>query len=73
LDPGRAGPGGRRGAARWRPRSAPRSDSTVYNAKTFHQAASTSVTYYLNAQWTSGADSGDKSENSRLICTFYPD
>ena len=48
-------------------------DSTIYNAKTFHQAASTSVTYYLNAKWTAGAGSGDQAENSRLICIFYPD
>ncbi len=53
--------------------SNPDYDSTVYNAKTFHQAASTSVTYYLNSQWVAGADNGDKSENSRLICIFYPD
>jgi len=48
-------------------------DSTIYNAKTFHQAARTSITYYLNAKWVAGNDTGDKSENSRLICIFYPD
>jgi hypothetical protein len=48
-------------------------DSTVYNAKTFHQAANTSVTYYLDGKWLAGNDTGDKNENSRLICIFYPD
>ncbi len=47
-------------------------DSTVYHAKSYAQAANTTVTYYLDAKWVAGNDTGDKSENSRMICIFYP-
>lgn len=53
--------------------SNPDYDSTIYNGKSFAQAANATVTYYLDAQWVAGNNSGDKSENSRMICIFYPD
>jgi hypothetical protein len=48
-------------------------DFTVSHGRSFSQAAGTTQTYRLSGQMLSGANVGDKIENSRLICTFIPD
>lgn len=48
-------------------------DFTVSHGRSFSQAAGQTRTYRLSGQMLSGAGSGDKIENSRLICTFIPD
>jgi hypothetical protein len=48
-------------------------DFTVSHGRSFSQPAGTTRTYRLSGQMLSGAASGDKIENSRLICTFIPD
>ncbi len=48
-------------------------DFTVSHGRSFSQAAGQTRTYRLSGQMLSGANSGDKIENSRLICTFIPD
>jgi hypothetical protein len=53
--------------------SNPDVDFTLSHGRAFSQAAGTTVTYRLSGQMLSGANSGDKIENSRLICTFIPD
>ncbi len=48
-------------------------DFTVSHGRAFHQNAGVTRTYRLSGRMTSGANSGDAIENSRLICTFIPD
>lgn len=48
-------------------------DFTVSHGRSFSQSAGQTRTYRLSGQMLSGANSGDKIENSRLICTFIPD
>lgn len=48
-------------------------DFTVSHGRSFSQAAGQTRTYRLSGQMLSGANTGDKIENSRLICTFIPD
>jgi hypothetical protein len=53
--------------------SNPDVDFTVSHGTSFVQPAGTTRTYRLTGQVLNGANSGDKIENSRLICTFIPD
>jgi hypothetical protein len=53
--------------------SNPDVDFTVSHGRSFSQAAGQTKTYRLSGQMLSGANVGDKIENSRLICTFIPD
>jgi hypothetical protein len=53
--------------------SNPDVDFTVSHGRAFHQAGGTTSTYYLSGRMLNGAGTGDKIENSRLICTFIPD
>jgi hypothetical protein len=53
--------------------SNPDVDFTVSHGRAFAQPGGTTRTYYLSGQMLSGASTGDKIENSRLICTFIPD
>lgn len=48
-------------------------DFTVSHGRAFSQPGGTARTYYLSGQMLSGANVGDKIENSRMICTFIPD
>lgn len=48
-------------------------DFTVSHGRSFTQPGGTTRTYRLSGKMLSGANSGDKIENSRLICTFIPD
>jgi hypothetical protein len=48
-------------------------DFTVSHGRSFSQPGGTTRTYRLSGQMLSGANLGDKIENSRLICTFIPD
>jgi hypothetical protein len=48
-------------------------DFTVSHGRSFSQSAGQTRTYRLSGQMLSGANAGDKIENSRLICTFIPD
>ena len=48
-------------------------DFTVSHGRAFHQNAGVTRTYRLSGRMTTGANSGDAIENSRLICTFIPD
>lgn len=48
-------------------------DFTVSHGRSFSQPAGTTRTYRLSGQMLSGAGTGDKIENSRMICTFIPD
>jgi hypothetical protein len=53
--------------------SNPDVDFTVSHGRAFAQPGGTTTTYYLSGKMLSGAGTGDKIENSRLICTFIPD
>jgi hypothetical protein len=53
--------------------SNPDVDFTVSHGRAFTQPSGTTRTYRLSGKMTSGANLGDKIENSRLICTFIPD
>jgi hypothetical protein len=53
--------------------SNPDVDFTVSHGRSFSQPGGTTRTYRLSGQMLSGANVGDKIENSRLICTFIPD
>jgi hypothetical protein len=48
-------------------------DFTVSHGRSFSQPGGTTRTYRLSGQMINGANTGDKIENSRLICTFIPD
>lgn len=48
-------------------------DFTVSHGRSFSQTAGQTRTYRLSGQMLSGANDGDKIENSRIICTFIPD
>jgi hypothetical protein len=48
-------------------------DFTVSHGRAFAQPGGTTRTYYLSGKMLNGANTGDKIENSRLICTFIPD
>lgn len=48
-------------------------DFTVSHGRSFSQPGGTTRTYRLSGRMLNGANSGDKIENSRLICTFIPD
>lgn len=52
--------------------SNPDVDFTVSHGRAFAQAGGTTRTYRLSGKMLSGANTGDKIENSRLICTFIP-
>lgn len=53
--------------------SNPDVDFTVSHGRAFNQPGNTTRTYYLSGRMVNGAGTGDKIENSRLICTFIPD
>lgn len=53
--------------------SNPDVDFTVSHGRSFSQPGGTTRTYRLSGRMVNGASSGDKIENSRLICTFIPD
>jgi hypothetical protein len=53
--------------------SNPDVDFTISHGVAFTQPGGTTRTYRLSGKVLSGASSGDKIENSRLICTFIPD
>jgi hypothetical protein len=53
--------------------SNPDVDFTVSHGRSFSQSSGQTRTYRLSGQMLSGANAGDKIENSRLICTFIPD
>jgi hypothetical protein len=53
--------------------SNPDVDFTISHGVAFTQPGGTTRTYRLSGMVVSGANTGDKVENSRLICTFIPD
>ena len=53
--------------------SNPDVDFTISHGVAFAQPGGTTRTYRLSGKVVSGANTGDKVENSRLICTFIPD
>ena len=53
--------------------SNPDVDFTVSHGVAFTQPGGTTRTYRLSGRVVSGANTGDKVENSRMICTFIPD
>lgn len=48
-------------------------DFTVSHGRSFTQPGGTTRTYRLSGKMLNGVSTGDKIENSRLICTFIPD
>lgn len=48
-------------------------DFTVSHGRSFSQPGGTTRTYRLSGRMLNGVSTGDKIENSRLICTFIPD
>lgn len=53
--------------------SNPDVDFTVSHGRSFSQPGGTTRTYRLSGKMLNGVSTGDKIENSRLICTFIPD
>jgi hypothetical protein len=53
--------------------SNPDVDFTISHGVAFAQPGGTTRTYRLSGKVVSGANTGDKVENSRVICTFIPD
>ncbi|HJX28508.1 MAG TPA: hypothetical protein VJ885_11380 [Thermoanaerobaculia bacterium] len=53
--------------------SNPDVDFTVSHGRSFSQPGGTTRTYRLSGRMLNGVSTGDKIENSRLICTFIPD
>lgn len=48
-------------------------DFTISHGRSFSQPGGTTRTYRLSGRMLNGTSTGDKIENSRLICTFIPD
>jgi hypothetical protein len=53
--------------------SNPDVDYVITLGRAYAQSSGTTSTYRLSGHMTSGANTNDKVENSRLICTFIPD